>query len=166
MDMLAVGVVTATHGIGGELKVRSFSGEPGHFIALREAFFRRGGTEKRLRLEAVRAQPPGVIVKVAGIGNPETARGLVGCEIWVPRIYAAKLAEGEYYAADLCHCRLWFEDELIGEVRSVLDAGPLQLLEIKGGEGKIFLVPFTDHFVGEVDLEGGRISLREDEIVR
>lgn len=165
-DLLAVGVITATHGIGGELKVKSFSGEPDHLIPLREAFFRKGGVEKRLRLESVRAQPPGVIVRVAGIGSPDTARGLVGFEIWVARKHAVKLAHGEYYTADLCRCALWFEDRRIGEVNSVLDTGSAQLLEIRNGEGRTFLVPFTDHFIGEVNLEGGRISLREDEIVR
>ncbi len=165
-DLLAVGVVTASFGIRGEVKGKSFSGEPAHFTALREAIFRKGDREKRLRIESARPHRQGVVLKIAGVDTPEEARRLVGFEIWVPRGQAARLGEGEYYTADLCRCRVWFEDELIGAVHAVWDGGPSQLLEVKSASGKTFLIPFTDHFVGEVDVAGARILLREDEIVR
>jgi 16S rRNA processing protein RimM len=164
--MLAVGVVTATHGVTGELKIKSFSGQVDHLLAIHDALFRKAGIEKRLRIEAARPHLAGIIVKVAGLETPEEARRLVGFELWVPRPLAAPLVSGEYYASDLCRCRLWFGDEEIGEVRSVWDGGPAQLLEIRALDGRSFLVPFTDHFIGEVDLEAGRMVLKEDEIVR
>ena len=166
VDLLAVGVVTAPYGVKGEVKGKTFSGEPDAFQSLTEAIFRKGDKEKRLRIEAARVHPRGVVLKVAGVDTPEAARTLVGFEIWVPRGQAARLQDGEYYTADLCRCSVWFEDELIGPVRSVWEGGSSQLLEVRNASGKTFLVPFIDHFVGEVDLDGGRISLREDEIVR
>ncbi len=165
-DMLAVGVVTATHGIAGELKVRSFSDSPHSLLALTEAVFRKGKSERRLRLLAVRAQPPGAIVRVDGLDSPEKARRLIGFELWVPRERALPLAPGEYYTADLCRCRLWFAGQEIGPVRSVWDGGPAQLLEVLGKSGEVFLVPFTGHFVGEIDLEAERIELQDGEVVR
>jgi 16S rRNA processing protein RimM len=165
-DLLAVGVITGTHGVHGELKGKSFSGQPGRFAGLAEVLFRKGDREKKLRVEAVHGGPRGMVLTIAGIDTPEKARGLIGYEIWVPRSHAASLGEGEYYTADLCACSVWFGDELIGPVRSIWEGGASQLLEVKGAAGRTFLVPFTDHFVGEVDLGAGRISLREDEIVR
>jgi 16S rRNA processing protein RimM len=165
-DMLAAGVVTSTHGVAGELKLKSFSGEADHLLVLREALFIRGSQEKRLALESVRPQPPGVIIKVAGVDTPERAQRLVGWEIWLPRGQAAPLETDEYYEADLCTCSLWFGDEEIGPVRSVWDGGPAQLLEVKGKGGKTHLVPFTNHFIGAVELERGRIFIRGDEILR
>jgi 16S rRNA processing protein RimM len=165
-DLLAVGVVTSTYGVGGELKVKSFSGETGHLVALREVVFRKRGVGRLLRIESVRPRPLGAIVKIAGIDAPETARALVGWEMWVPRSKAAKLSDGEYYMADLCRCAVWFGEERIGNVRAVLDAGASQMLEIENGGGRVFLVPFTDHFIGEVNPEQGRIFLKEDEIAR
>ncbi len=123
-DLLTVGVVTGTHGVGGELKVKSYSGLSDHILLLREALFRKGREEKRLRLDSVRPQPPGVILKITGIESPEQARRFVGWEIWVPRPQAARLLDGEYYAADLCLCSLWFGEEEIGSVRSVWEGGP------------------------------------------
>ena len=165
-DLLAVGVITGTLGLHGELKGKSFSGQPGALAGLAEVLFRKGDKEKKLRVERVRAHPRGLVLKILGFDTPEKARSLIGYEIWVPRDHAASLGEGEYYTADLCACRVWFGEELIGAVRSVWEGGAHQLLEVENQAGKTFLVPFTDHFVGEVDLSAGRISLREDEIVR
>ena len=165
-DLLAVGIVSATHGITGELKVRSLSGSAENLLPLTEARFRKAGTEKTLRLVSVRAQPPGVIVRVEGLDTPEKARALVGSEVWIPRAEAAPLLSGEFYTADLCRCRLWFGDEEIGPIRSVWDGGPAQLLEVVAKDGRTHLVPFVDHFVGDVRLSEGRIFLTGDEIVR
>lgn len=165
-EMLAVGVITGTHGLAGEVKGKCFSGEQAHFSFIKEAVFRNGKKERTLRIESARPHPHGVVLKIAGVDTPEDARSLIGAEIWVPRRLAASLGDGEYYAADLCSCRVWFGEELIGEVRSIWDGGPAQLLEVATPSGKTFLVPFIDHFVGDVDIGGGKISLREDEIVR
>jgi 16S rRNA processing protein RimM len=163
---LAVGVISSTHGVGGELKVKSLSGQIGHLLALRAVVLRKGDVETPTVFEHVRRQDPGVIVKVAGLDTPEKARVLVGSEIWVPRAAAAPLGIGEYYAADLCRCRLWFGEEDVGVVRSVWEGGPAQLLEVVGKEGRTFLVPFSEHFIGDVDLDAGRIRLIDDEIIR
>ena len=165
-DMLAVGVVTSTHGTTGELKVRCFAGSPENIVRLRDALFRKGSVEKTLRMVSVRPQPPGVLVRIEGLDSPEKARSLVGYEIWMPRGNASPLAAGEFYEADLCRCRLWFGGEEIGPVRSLWDGGPAQLLEVQGKDGRTFLVPFTDHFIGEVDPEARRMVLKVDEILR
>ena len=165
-ESLAAGVVTGTHGVAGWLKIRSYSGEAEHLLALREALFRKGAVERVLAVEELRALPRGVLLKVRGLDSPEQARSLVGFEIWVPRSQAARLLQGEFYVADLCGCDVWFGEEQVGTVRSVWEGGPSPLLEVQGREGKTHLVPFSDHFVGEVDVGKGRIFLRDDEVVR
>jgi 16S rRNA processing protein RimM len=165
-DLLAVGVVASTHGVSGDVKVKTFSGTAENLLALDRALFRKGGVDRELRIRSVRTQGPGAIIGVVGIESPEQARPLIGSEILVAREKAAPLEAGEYYEADLCGCSLWFGDEEIGTVRSVWEGGPVQLLEVTGKDGKGHLVPFTDHFVGAVDLATRRIELREDEIVR
>jgi 16S rRNA processing protein RimM len=166
VELLAVGVIIGIRGLHGEVKSKSFSDQPGRFEGLSEVLFRKGTRERRLRIEAARPQSHGAVLKIAGVDSPEEARKLVGYEIWVPRGHAAHLGEREYYTADLCRCSVWFGRERIGTVRSVCEGGSAQLLEVQNHTGKTFLVPFTDHFVGDVDVTAGRISLREDEIVR
>ena len=166
IDRLAVGVVTATHGLNGELRVRSFSGSLAHLAVLTEATLRKGGVERVLQVESSRPAHPDVFMKISGIDTPEEARRFIGEEIWLPRSQAAPLGESEFYMADLCRCSLFWGEELIGEVRTVIEAGGIPLLEIMSCAGKTRLVPFTDHFIADVEVEKGRIFLREDEIVR
>jgi 16S rRNA processing protein RimM len=165
-DLLAVGAVTGTHGVEGAIKVKSLSGLVDHLLVLREAIFRRGEIEKQLTFEWVRPQSLGVIVKVRGFATPEKARGLVGYQMWVPRAQAAPLGDAEYYEADICRCELRLGEERLGAVRSVMDSGASQLLEVVRLDGTSFLVPFTDHFVGEVDVAARTIALKDVGIVR
>jgi 16S rRNA processing protein RimM len=165
-ERLAVGVVTGTHGVAGALKVKSLSGALEHLLGLREAEFKGRNCSQVLEFESVRPQAPNVIVKVRGIDSPEAGRRWVGSELWVARAQAAPLARGEYYEADLCQCAVWCAGREIGRVRSVWDGGAASLLEVLTTEGRSFLIPFQDHFVAEVDREGGKIHLTGDELLR
>jgi 16S rRNA processing protein RimM len=166
MEMLAAGVVMAPHGLKGELTIRSFSGRIDHIAALAEVLLRRGGEERRARLLSVRPKPPNAVMKLDGVDSPEQAKRYVGFEIWVPRQAEVPLAKGEYYMADLCRCGVFFGDERIGDVRSVMEAGASPLLEVRDLRGKTLLVPFVERFIGEVDVREGKIQLLDDEIVR
>jgi len=165
-DLLAAGRVTSPHGITGAVKVKTFAESTAHLLSLEEAVFRKGAQERTLRIVRARQHPLGLILEVEGVTTPEKARSLVGSEMWVPRKSAGHLAAGEYYEADLCRCSLWLGEEEIGPVRSVLDGGSVQLLEVTAKDGKSRLVPFTDHFVGTVDIARGHIELKEEEVVR
>jgi len=55
MGNITIGVIRTSHGIDGLLKVRSTSGETGHFTRLREAIFRKGEKERVFEVEEVRA---------------------------------------------------------------------------------------------------------------
>ncbi len=166
MDLLAVGVIRGAHGVGGEVRARSLSGSADGLLKLRHAVARKGEIEMPLAISASRGQPPDVLLKVAGVETREQAQRLAGFELWAGRENAAPLAAGEYYEADLCRCRVFFAEELIGSVRSVVETGAAPLLEVSRPAGGSVLIPFVDHFVGEVDIASGRISLREDDILR
>ncbi len=160
---LAVGVVVRTHGVRGQVRVRSFSGEAGHFPALGEVRLLREGREVlRAAVEAASAaggSGDSVLLKLAGVDSPEQARQLIGCELWVDRSRAAPLAPGEYYLADLVGCRVIGPDGPVGTVSGVIDTAAGDLLEISGDDGGSFLVPFRDAFVGEVDVEAATVRL-------
>jgi len=166
MELLAVGAVRQAHGTGGEVRVQSFSGETEHLLRLGEVTLRKGGAERKVAVETVRPAPPDVLMKFAGIDDREMAQSIAGWELWVDRSRAAPLAEGEYYAVDLCRCGVYAGAERVGEVTAVCETGHAPLLEVRTGDGRTVMVPFTDHFVGEVDVAAGRVELRDAEVVR
>jgi 16S rRNA processing protein RimM len=166
MERLAVGAVRAAHGTAGEVRVKSFSGETGHLLRLAEVTLRRGEVERTVAVEGCRPALADVLVKFAGVDDREAAQALTGWELWVDRSRAAPLAAGEYYAVDLCRCSVFFGAKRVGAVIGVCETGHAQLLEVRTGDGRTVMVPFMDHFVGEVDVAAGRIELRDAEVVR
>ena len=164
-DRLAAGVITAAHGVHGELLVRCFSGNGAHLQALRQAVLTKDGEERCLRVVSARSRTRDLLLSVESVDTREKARALIGSVIWVDRKDAAPLSEDEYYEADLCRCSLYLGERMVGAVRSVVEAGAGQLLEVKAPDGREILVPFMGRFIKEVDLKGRRIELRTDEIL-
>ncbi len=165
MDRLAVAAVRAAHGTGGEVRVRSFSGEVEHLLALGAVTLRRGGVERPASVEAARTALPDVLLKFAGIDSREAAQALAGWEILVDRTRAAPLAAGEVYADDLVGCGVFAGAGRAGEVTGVCETGHAPLLEVRTADGRTVMVPYTDHFVGEVDVVGRRIELKVPEVL-
>ena len=64
--------------------------------------------------------------------------------------------------ADLIGCRALGPGGPVGTVSGVMNAGAGDVLEISGDDGRSFLVPFRDGFVGEVDLASATVRLTED----
>jgi 16S rRNA processing protein RimM len=145
--------------------VRPFSIEQSHFKKFKEVFVQFGDGRKVYSVEAVRMTRPLVVLKLTGIDTCEDAALLVGREIRVERSFAQALRKGEYYADDLLRCMLCFRGETVGRVVSLCDSPAHDLLEIERADGKKILVPFVDHFIGEIDLGNKKIHLKEDYIL-
>jgi 16S rRNA processing protein RimM len=161
-NRLVTGIVKKPHGVRGVLKVCSASGEYEHFPRLRELTLRSAGQEKRFAVEDCRLTADGALLKLAGIDSPEAAAAYRGWEILVPRSQASPLAEGQYYEADLCGCALISGGVEKGKVRSVLDTGAHQSLEVVDGAGATWFIPFVEAHVGEVNIAERRIELKSE----
>jgi 16S rRNA processing protein RimM len=161
MRRLAVGLITAAHGLSGSVKIKSFSGESAHLLRLKLLYLRRGEEFLPFEVQAARGSGAHVVMKLAGIDSPEAAARYRGCELWVERGEASALGQGEYYLADLCRCRVYRGQDELGRVIGVLAGGGNDLLEVEDGRGRRFLLPFVEAFVGRVDVGDGRIEVQE-----
>jgi 16S rRNA processing protein RimM len=161
MERLAVGLIAATHGLSGSVKIKSLSGESAHLLRLKLLYVRRGEEFLPVEVEAAHSSGSYVVMKLAGIDSPEAAARYRGCELWVERGQASPLGQGEYYLADLCRCRVYRGQEELGRVVGALGGGRNELLEVEDGRGRRFLLPFVEAFVGRVDVQDGRIEVQE-----
>ncbi|MCD8012642.1 MAG: ribosome maturation factor RimM [Lachnospiraceae bacterium] len=120
-DILQVGAVTSTHGLGGEVKVFPTTDDPARFKDLKSVLLAPGSanhagaksgqegalyedkpdTMRELEVERVRFFKNLVIVKFRGLDRIEDVEGMKGCALYVTRENAVKLEEGEYFIADL-----------------------------------------------------------------
>ena len=161
MEKLAVGIVRTSHGVQGYVKVKSFSGETAHFSGMREVLLVKDNREKVYRIEAVKTVHEGVLIKFEGVDSPEAGKLLSGSEIWVERNLSAPLEDGEFYAADVQGCHLIYLGEDVGVVKSIIENGATDLLEIKV-EGGTKIVPLTEQFIGTIDVQTKTIELKDD----
>jgi len=160
LEDIAIGRIRKTHGVKGYLKIMSFSGEYDHFFDIDQITLKNKDQTRVFEVEEVLPFSGEVLLKLKGIDNPETGTLLSGWEIWVSRDQAAELKEGEFYYADLAGCQVQLSGTAIGHVRTVIESGSHDLLEVETAEG-IKLIPFNEVFIGKVDTKNKLIELLE-----
>lgn len=155
VEQFVVGIVRGTHGVTGEFKVESTSGEYEHFADIEEVTLTDGTVKKLYKVEYTQEAAATLYMKLVGINTPEEAAKLNRWQIVVPRENAHKLQENEWYIEDLKGCSVWYKDEaaentatvaselkdedVIGTVTNVMEGGSGYLVEISLSEGCRFL---------------------------
>jgi 16S rRNA processing protein RimM len=161
--MVCLGIVSAPHGVRGEVKIRSFTERPEDVVAYGELYDETGGRSFRAQRRGV--VRGAVVARLEGVDDRDAAERLRGLRLHVPRDRLPPAADDEYYHADLIGLRaeLAAEDEgaaePLGTVCAVEDFGAGPVLEI-AVEGKPpVMVPFTREVVPVVDLDAGRMTV-------
>jgi 16S rRNA processing protein RimM len=151
-----VGVIAAAHGVRGLVRVKSFTAEPEGVASYGEVTDERG--HRRFRLTLQGQAKDGVIARIEGVADRDTAEALKGTKLFVPRDALPEIAaDDEFYQADLVGLRVETRDgRRLGRVKAVLNFGAGDMLEIEG-EGGSQMLPFTKRVVPVVDLAGGRL---------
>ena len=153
---LVVGVITAPHGMRGEVRVDPRSDVPDRFRV--GAVLRCDGVGP-LRIASVRGTAAAPVVAFRGYTSRPAAEPLRGRSLRVSLAEARRATEGSYLWADLVGLRAETpEGEPLGAVRELIRAGEADVLVIARPEGGgELLVPAIASVVRAVDLAGRRI---------
>ncbi|MEY8841734.1 ribosome maturation factor RimM [Cribrihabitans sp. XS_ASV171] len=156
-DLVCVGAVAGSFGVRGEVRLKSFCAEP-EDIALYAPLTDETGT-RRIPLVITRAIKNGFAARLGGIETKEAADAAKGLRLFARRAQLPALPDDEFYHADLIGLEVYDTGgTLLGTIRSVLNHGASDLLEIHGpGLKSTVLLPFTREAVPTVDLSRGRI---------
>ncbi|MEE9375175.1 MAG: ribosome maturation factor RimM [Rhizobiaceae bacterium] len=156
--------IGAPHGIKGEVRVKSFTGDP---LALGDygSLYDKDG--RKFKIMRLRPANTVIVVKFKGINFRDEAQALNGTELFIDRsMLPNDEDEGEFYVADLIGCDVLVESgEQIGTIVAAPDFGAGCLLEIAplleaGGFGSdIWYLKFTPANVPKVDLEKHAITI-------
>ena len=186
-DNFIVGFVRSPHGISGEFKVESTSGEYEHFAQMEEVALRNGktGEQKSFSVEYAEVGGRDLYMKLAGIDSPESVQKYSKWEIVVPRDKACPLNKNEWYVEDLKKCALVYKGKdglaensapiKVGTITDVMEGGSGDLLEVllaedcdclsesvkydSNGKVRTVYVPLKDKFIGKVDVKNKIIQL-------
>lgn len=160
-QLVLLGIVVGAHGIRGQLRVRSFTGEPAAIFGYGPLIGKRRDDEAGRRLTLKRAGQPKddvVLAALDGVADRNAAEALKGLRLYVGRDALPALAEDEFYHADLIGLAVeQVGGERLGTVKAVHDFGAGDVLEVMREEGGSVFLPFTMAVVPVVDIAGGRL---------
>jgi 16S rRNA processing protein RimM len=151
-DYTLVGVLQKPHGLLGDMKVRPETFDFDRHESLDRVFARdRKGEITALKVRATRADSQFWYLRFEGYRTPEALNPLCGQELLIDSAERLELPEGMVYFSELPGMRVRDEqDEEIGEILEVREAGPTEYLAVRTSRGEI-LIPWNDHFVRKID---------------
>lgn len=155
-----MGAIGAPHGVRGEVRVKSHTGDP---MALGDygPLFDRDGNA--FEITSIRPSKTVVVIRFKQVNGREAAEALNGTELFVDRskLPDDDLAEDEFFIDDLVGLDAVGADGThLGSVVAVHNFGADDMIEMRpAGGGRTELYPFTHAVVPEIDMDAGRLTL-------
>ncbi len=159
-QMLQVGVITATHGIRGEVKVYPTTDDATRFDDLKRVILDAGKQQIPLEIQSVKYFKQFVILKFKGIDNINDIERYKKCPLLISREDAVDLEEDEYFIADIIGMEVYTEDGVhFGTMKDVMETGANDVYIIDSKEYGEVLLPAIKECILNVDEEEGKITV-------
>ena len=156
--MYLVGKIVGTHGIKGELKVKSDTSFD-RFKKGNKLYIEK---EEEIIVNSHRQHKGMELITINNLTNINDVLCYVGKDLYVPH-NREELEDGEFYYEDLIGLDCYdSKNNLIGSIIDLQEVPQGLILEIKS-KSKTILVPFVDEFIKEIDLENNKLSINEIE---
>jgi 16S rRNA processing protein RimM len=151
--LIQLGVFGAPQGVRGEIRVKSFTGNPAEIGAYGALTDERGA--RAFALKVLRALKDDMVVaRVEGVLTRDDAAALTHVGLFARRAQLPPPAEGEFYHDDLVGLQAKLADGApFGRVVAVLNYGAGDILEIAPADGgETILLPFNDATAPTIDF--------------
>lgn len=161
MKYLEVGKIVSTHGIKGEVKVKSstnFSDE--RYQIGNKLYIEFQNEMVEIIINSHRVHQGMDLITFNDIININDCLKYVGCTIYVDKDTLEELDEDEFYVDDLIGMNACLEnEELIGEIVDVNEVPQGEILVIKKADGNMSMVPFVKEFIKDVLIEENKVII-------
>lgn len=159
-EFFQVGVITATHGIHGEVKVFPTTDDPNRFKKLKKVLLDTGIQKLELEVAGVKFFKKFVILKFKEFDDINQVEKYLKCPLLVTRENAVRLKKNEYFIADLIGLKVYTEDgTFLGNLEDVMQTGANDVYQIVTEEGKEILIPAIRQCILDVDIESGNMKV-------
>lgn len=157
-DPVQLAVIGAAHGTRGELRVKTFTGDP---MALGDYGMLYDATGRPFEVLDIRPAKTVVVVRFRGVNDRNMAEALNGTTLFIDRSQLPQdLEEDEYYHSDLIGLEaIDAQGKRHGKVSAMFDFGGGDLIELTIPGRRPMLIPFTQAAVPHVDVKAGHIVI-------
>ena len=159
-ELIPVGKIIAPHGIKGQMKLHSWSGNAESLAAVRFVTLKfPTGTLREFTTTCFKANSGKFIIGLQGVDDINLVQPFVGNEVCLKRGQLPGLEEDEYYWSDLIGLQVFTDDGTrLGTIADIFETGSSDIYVVQG-EGREYLIPAIADVVKAVDITGGRVVI-------
>lgn len=158
-DFITIARITKAHGVRGEVSAQILTDFPERFRSVDRVRLLCDREVRWSRIESFRLQGSRVVLRFPGLGDPEQASSLAGCEVQIPAEEAVDLPRGVYFHFQLTGCEVRDPTRSLGRVVEVLDMAGSTNLVVRTADGMDFMIPLVGQFVRHVDVAARSIRV-------
>ncbi len=154
-----LGALRGAYGLKGWVRIQPFQSGEALIKSHNWIHVKHDESSSCLEVEQVKAHGSAIVAKLRGIDSPEAADALKGA-VGLYRKDFPPAAEDEFYWVDLIGCKVVNQQgQDIGAVKSIIETGANDVLEVVTANNKSVLIPFVANYLEEVDLDNKTIRV-------
>lgn len=160
---LTVGEIAGVYGVRGWVRIRSYTDPPANIFDYRPWLVESNGSWSEHTVSEGRPHGKGLIARLPGVDDRDSAAAMVGCKLAVYRRQLPPGGDDEFYWADLEGLEVRTLGGLVlGTVDHLIETGANDVLVVRGERER--LIPYLrDRVIRRVDLQAGTITVDWDE---
>lgn len=159
--LVSIGVISASFGVRGEVKVFPLTDYPERFQSLKEILLVGEKAREKLTVETGKPYGRFYLFKFRELNRREEAERYRGWHLMVPEAEVYPLPEGTYYYFQLKGLSVYDSDRgFLGILRDILETGANDVYVVESKQYGEILIPAIKQVVLKVDLEQGKMQVK------
>jgi 16S rRNA processing protein RimM len=153
-DLVPVGRIVDTHGVGGTIKIQSYAQsleifKPGTVLLT------IGPEDRKIsyKIDTIKPHSRGALLTFSEISSREQAKTLIGSELYIESGSFPKLEDNAYYWFELIGLNVYTSEErYIGRLESIIETGANDVYVVKKNNKEV-LIPALKSVVRSIDID-------------
>lgn len=155
-DSFLIGKIGAAHGIKGEMRFYAYTDDMDNLSAIPSLIIEG----QSYPVQSMRLHKNILLIKLEGIDERNQAQALTHKEACIPRAFASKLNEGEYYIQDLLGAKLIDEkNQRTGILQQIIPMAGADVFCFLLTNRQQLLIPHRKAYIEEINIEEGVIRM-------
>ncbi len=161
MSLVELGYISGFHGVAGWVKVFSYTDPKENILNYPNWLLLYKGDWLEFKLENSKLTPKSVVAKLSSLDDRTQAEKYLKAKIAIKEQDLPPLTDGEYYWRDMLGLEVVnVTGESLGRLKSIMQTGANDVLEVVDEDNKRCLIPYTlGIHVLKIDLKKGVISV-------